>query len=229
MSTTVVAGFAWSYSQLKNYETCPKRYFHYNVLKDIVEPKTAQLEEGDNLHKAFELRLKGKPLPMGYGQYESLLARILAADGTTYAEQKLGVTSTFGPTAFFGKGSASPWLRTIIDCTKVASDGRSATAFDWKTGKPATDMTQCQLVAATVFIHQPQVERVKTALVFINHDKVEPEYFRRENLTEIWSEILPRVKAVEKARATQEYPPKPSGLCKKYCAVVSCPYHGKGA
>lgn len=183
------------------------------------------LDEGNALHKAFELRLKNAtPLPMGLTQYEGLLARILNADGTTYAEQKLAVTSSFAPTTFFAKNA---WLRTISDCTKV--NGDSATSFDWKTGKPATDMTQCQLLAATTFIHQPQVNRVKTALVFVNHDKIEPEYFRREQLTEIWSEILPRVKLVEKARATQEYPPKPSGLCKKYCAVVSCPYHGKGA
>jgi hypothetical protein len=227
MANPVVPGFAWSYSQLKNFETCPKRYWHYNVLKDVVEPTTPELDAGNALHKVFEMRLKGVQLPMGYGQYESLLARILNAAGDTYAEQKLGVTSTFGPTAFFGKGSASPWLRTIIDATKV--NGDKATVFDWKTGKPATDMTQCQLAAATAFIHLPQVQRVNTALVFVNYNKTESESFLREDLTEIWSEILPRVKAVEKARATQEYPPKPSGLCKKYCHVVSCPYHGKGA
>lgn len=224
MTTTVVPGFAWSYSQLKNYETCPKRYYHYNVAKDVVEPSTSQLDAGNELHDAFDKRLKGKPMPMGYAQYESLLARILAADGTTYAEQKLAITSAFAPTTFFGKGA---WLRTVIDCVKV--NGSVATAFDWKTGKPATDMTQCQLVAATVFIHQPQVMRVKTALVFVNYDKIEPEVFTRDGLTEIWGEILPRVKVVERARATQEYPPKPSGLCKKYCHVLSCPYHGKGA
>ena len=224
MSTTVVPSFSWSYSQLKNWETCPKRYYHYNVQKDVIEPETDQLKEGNALHKAFELRLKGTPLPMGMAQYESLLARILKADGTTYSEQKLALTSTFAPVTFFGKGA---WFRTVADCTKV--NGSLANVFDWKTGKPSEDMTQCQLLAATVFIHQPQVTHVRSSLVFVNHDKVESEHFNRASLTEIWGEILPRVKMVQRARETQEYPPKPSGLCKKYCAVTSCPYHGRGA
>lgn len=224
-SATVVPGFAWSYSQLKNWETCPKRYFHYNVNKDVVEPETDQLREGNALHKHFENRVKSKtPLPLGYGQYESLLARIIGAPGVIYAEQKLAMTSSFTPVTFFGKGA---WFRTVADCTKI--NGDTAAVLDWKTGKPSQDITQLQLMAATIFCHQPEIQRVNAALVFVNHDKVEPAHFVRANLTEIWGDILPRVKLVERARASMEYPPKPSGLCKKYCAVVSCPYHGKGA
>lgn len=224
MSTTVGKPFAWSYSQLRNFETCPKRYYHYNVQKDVVEPQSTMMVEGNALHHHFEMRLKGTPLPMGYGQYESILARILAADGTTYAEQKLAMTSSFTPVGYFGKGV---WFRTIIDCTK--HNGDKATVFDWKTGKVSQDITQLQLMAATVFCHLPQVQRVKSALVFVANDHVEPATFTREDLPEIWGEILPRVKLVEKARQSMEFPPKPSGLCKRYCAVVSCPYHGRGA
>lgn len=223
-STTVVPGFAWSYSQLKNYETCPKRYYHYNVAKDVHEPETDQLRDGNALHKHFENRVKhGTPLPLGYGHYEGLLSRIIGAPGVTYAEQKLAMTSAFTPVAYFGKGV---WYRSVLDCTKV--NGPVAHTFDWKTGKPSQDMTQMQLAAATLFCHQPDLQRVKVALVFVGHGQVEPAEFVRENLTEIWGDILPRVKQVERARQTMEFPPKPSGLCKKYCAVMSCPYHGRG-
>jgi len=225
MSTTVVGKpFAWSYSQLKNWETCPKRYFHYNVAKDVVEPESAQLKEGNALHAAFEARVKSNTeLPLGFTHHEALLASIINAPGVVYAEQKLAMTSSFTPTAFFSK---TAWLRSVLDCTKV--NETTATTLDWKTGKPSHDMTQMQLAAATLFCHQPKVNRVKVALVFVNHDEVESGEFVREDLPEIWGEILPRVKLVEQARAKQEYPPKPSGLCKRYCAVVSCPYHGRG-
>lgn len=219
-----IGSFTWSYSVLKNFETCPKRYFHYNLQKDVVEPETDQLRSGNELHSVFEQRIKSNtPLPLGYGHHDGLLAKVIAAPGSTHAEQKLAITSSFTPVGYFGKGV---WFRTVIDAAKV--NGSVATIFDWKTGRPGEDITQLQLMSATIFHHAPAIQRVRAALVFVNHDKIERAEFVRSDLTEIWGEILPRVKAVEKARQTTEFPPKPSGLCKKYCAVMSCPFHGRG-
>jgi hypothetical protein len=216
--------FSWTYTKIKNYETCAKRYFHYDLQKDIREPETEQLRAGNELHAVFEARVKkGEELPLGYTQYEKLLASIVNAPGKTYGEQKLAITKDFTPVAFFGKGA---WLRVIIDCAKV--DGERALVFDWKSGRPSDDLTQLQINAAVIFHHLPAVQRVRAAFVFVNHDKIEKAEFLREDLPEIWSEILPRVRAVEKARQEMNFPPKPSGLCKRYCAVTHCPYHGKG-
>lgn len=225
MSTTVESKpFSWSYSQLKNFETCPKRYYHYNVAKDVVEPESAQLREGNDLHKAFELRLKdGIPLELPYAPHEAMLSRIYQAPGKGFTEQKLAFSSTFQPTTYFGRGV---WFRTQIDYAKVVDD--KAAIFDWKTGKPKDDLTQLQLMAAAMFIHMPTLQRVKSALVFVQHEQVERAEFERGDLTEIWGDILPRVKLVERARSTQTYPPKPGGLCKSWCAVTSCPFHGQG-
>ena len=225
MSTTVEQRpFAWSYSQLKNFETCPRRYFHYNVEKDVVEPETDQLAQGNALHKHFEARLlKGTPLPLGFGMYEKLLAKVIAAPGDLYGEQKLAITRDFEPAAFFGRGV---WLRTVADAAKV--QGERAVIFDWKTGKPSDDETQLKLCAATMFAHAPEVQRVRAALIFVAHNATTQAEYLREDLPEIWAEILPRVRAMEKARRDKEYPPRPSGLCRRYCAVQSCPYHGKG-
>lgn len=216
---------AWSYSWLKNAETCLKRFYHYNVAKDVKEPETQQLRDGFALHSAFEARVKhGTPLPLGTTQHEPLMAKLIAAPGQTYAEQKLAITAEFKPVAFFGKGV---WFRTVIDFAKI--NGPLATIIDYKDGRPKEDLTQLQLMSATMFHHMPSIERVKAGLVFVNHDEVKPAEFVREDLPEIWSEILPRVRAVEKAIQTQEFPPKPSGLCKSYCSVTSCPFHGKGS
>jgi hypothetical protein len=218
------APFTWSYSRLKNFETCPKREFHYGIQRDVVEPETDQLREGNALHAAFDARIKhGTELPLGMGHHEALLARIVGAPGQTYSEQKLAITSSFLPAGYFGKGV---WFRTVIDAAKVNND--VASVFDWKTGKPSEDITQLQLMSATMFHHMPKLQRVRAALMFVNHNHVERAEFVREDVTEIWSEILPRVKKLEQARNDMEYPPKPSGLCKKYCAVLSCPYHGRG-
>jgi hypothetical protein len=218
--------FSWSYSQLKNAETCLKRYFHYNVEKDVTEPESQELVEGNQLHAHFAARLSPKhtPLPLGYGQHEPMLAKLVNAPGTLYAEQKLALTNEFKPIAFFGK---NVWFRTVIDAAKVREDHSQASIFDWKTGRVREDPTQLQLMAATMFHQDPKLQRVKAGLVFVNQDHVERAEFVREDVTEIWGEILPRVKALQVAREKQEFPPKPSGLCKKYCAVRSCPYNGR--
>jgi hypothetical protein len=217
-------GFTWSYSHLKNFETCPKRYYHYQVAKDVKEEESTQLAEGHALHKAFELRLKGTPLPFAYTMHEPLLAKVIAAPGETYGEQKMALTSTFQPSPFFGK---AVWMRTVIDALKLTDE--TATVLDWKTGKVKSDMTQCQIMAATLFHHKASLQRVRTALVFTEHGEIESEEFTRSDLPEIWNEILPRVKQLVTAKQKQEYPAKPSGLCKRYCQVVSCPHHGVGS
>ncbi len=219
-----MSGFSWSFSHIKNFSTCPKRYFHYQIAKDVEEPESDALREGNELHKAFELRLlRGAALPAGMGQHETLLSSIERAPGKSYGELKLAITSSFKPCAFFAR---DVWCRVVIDAAKIADD--YAIILDYKTGKPSDDILQLQLMAAVLFHHQPQLQRIRAALVFVNHDHVEKAEFVRSDLTEIWAEILPRVKKLEQARQQQEYPPKPSGLCKKYCAVVSCPYYGKG-
>jgi hypothetical protein len=231
MSFTTVAnvpGFSWSYSVLKNYEVCPRRYHSYNVLKDVQEPESDQLRQGNLLHAAFEARVtKGEELPLGMGMHEPMLARLASAPGKTYAERKLGLTSAFEPTSFFG---ARTWFRIVLDYTNIRptqGGGTIATVVDYKTGKPATDTTQLQLSAATLFAHDPKIDRVKAALVFVAHGESETAEYARSDTTEIWSEVLPRVRKVIEARQQDHYPPKPGGLCRRYCAVVSCPFHGK--
>ena len=83
------------------------------------------------------------------------------------------------------------------------------------------------LIAATIFAHDAKVQKVKAALLFVAYDQMEKATFVREDTTEIWGEVLPRVRKLVDARQKQEYPPKPGFLCRKWCAVTSCPFHGK--
>jgi len=215
--------FTWSYSALKNFETCPKRHYHYDVAKDIKD-ETFQQGEGHLAHKAFEEFVrKGKSLPLGLVQHQEMLEKLTKLPGETYAEQKLALTSDFKPSGYFDK---RVWFRTVVDFCNVQNN--NAIVIDWKTGRPSADMTQLQLLSATIFHYLSNVKRVKAALLFVNHNGAERAEFVRDDLPEIWNEILPRVKQLEKARRTEEYPPTPSGLCVKYCGVVSCPYHGRG-
>lgn len=214
--------FAWSYSALKNFETCPKRHYHISVAKDVVEPESDALREGNALHKAFDARLSRKtPLPLTFAVYESMLAKIEAAPGDTVSETKMAITEEFQPSPFFGPKA---WLRCVVDCAKI--NGDEARVFDWKTGKPKEDSTQLAIMAAAIFAHQPQVQRIKAGLVFVAYNEVIMEGFSREKMVEIWNDLLPRVNALRASLATTSFPAKPSGLCRRYCPVRACPHHG---
>jgi hypothetical protein len=61
--------FAWSYSKLKNFEACPKRHYHIDVVPrghpdKIVEEQSEQLRYGDTIHKILDQYIgQGTPLP----------------------------------------------------------------------------------------------------------------------------------------------------------------------
>jgi hypothetical protein len=217
--------FTWSFSKLKNFETCPHRYLHYDILKDVKEPESRALVEGAALHKAFEERVRdGKALPMPYAHHEPLMQKLVDSPGDTFAEQKLALTDKFKPTGFF---SPNVWFRTVLDFAKIRS--KQAVIVDYKSGKVTDDPTQLALMSATIFHYAPAVEEVKAAFLFANSDRLVSQTFQRDALKGIWRDILPRVKRLEDAAAMEEYPPKPSGLCIRYCQVVSCPHYGTGS
>lgn len=217
--------FAWSYSRLKNYETCGLRHYHYDVIKDIQEEESGALREGNELHKAFELRVKdGVKLPLPFARHETVLAQLCAEPGETYSEQKLALNRDFQPTGFF---SGDVWFRTVIDFCKVR--GAEAFVIDYKSGRIADDETQLALMAATIMHHDAAIAAVQSAFLFVNHGKLVPKAFTRDDLARIWANVLPRVQKLEAAAAADDYQPRPSGLCVKYCGVVSCQFHGTGS
>ena len=228
MNTSTVgtaARFSWSFTALKNFETCPRRYQAYTLTKEVVEPESEALRQGHALHAAFEARVaKGTPLPLGMGMHERLLAKLAAAPGQVHAEQKLALTHDFRPASWFSHGA---WFRTVVDYANIR-DGGLATVIDYKTGKPDyADDVQLALTAATVMAHEPGVKHVKAALLFVAYGQVERHEYRREDLSAIWAGVLPRVRKLWNARQEDVFPPKPGGLCRRYCAVSSCPFNGR--
>jgi hypothetical protein len=227
MSTTTVGTedkpFSWSYSALKNFETCPRRYHAY-ATKEVSEPESDAIRLGHALHAAFEARVtKGAELPLGMGMHEGMLAKLASAPGTVHAEQKLALTPELRPAAWFGR---TTWFRTVIDYTNIRDDG-SATVLDYKTGRVSSDKTQLALTAATLFAHQRKIQRVKAALVFVAYGQTERADYVRDDVTAIWGKVLPRVKKLWQARQENVYPPTPGPFCRRYCAVRSCPFNGK--
>lgn len=216
--------FSWSYSKLKNFETCPKRHYEIDVAKNIKEEDSEQLKWGNLLHDGFAKRLgKNKiPLPVTLESYEPLMKRLEAVPGEILVENKFAITSEFAPCDWFAKDA---WYRGIADVAII--NGQVALAIDYKTGKILEDGVQLALMAACMFAHFPQLQAIRTEFFWIKDDAQSRADFKRPEMIEMWRGLWPRIEALKQASETMTYPPKSGGLCKRYCPVVSCPYHGK--
>lgn len=220
--------FTWSWSALESFETCPKKHYHLRIAKDVVEPEGPALAWGRQAHTALENRvMKGTPLPAQFAMWEGYGAYIsgLREQGAQVkAEVKHCLTSELAPTTYFGKDA---WVRGASDVE--VTRGRAMWVFDWKTGKLKPESGQLRLHTALVMQANPGIQKVSTAFVFLPDNAIVSEQFTRADLPKLWGEFLPRVKAMEQAVVSQTFQPRPSGLCKRHCPVVSCPHHGRGS
>lgn len=206
---------AWSYSRLSAFETCPRRYYLTTVAKKVSEPQTAATMEGNAVHKALADYLSiGTPLPQKWASYTPYAKRIRDTPGKRLVEEKFALTADFKPTTFFAK---NVWMRAIIDAGVVGE--KSAAIFDWKTGKRKVDQSQLQLFALTTFTIFPHVERVQTGFVWLQDKLVDSETYQREQVPDMWRGFLVRVERMERAHEKNQFPPNPSGLCRRWCHV----------
>ena len=225
MATKRARQVAWSYSRLNNYETCPKKFFHSSVRKDVVEAESEAMRYGKLVHKALELRVgKKKPMPLNLRYLEKYAAQLANASGEKLTEMQLAIDNSFEPCSWFSKET---WCRAILDLAIVK--GSHAIVFDYKTGKISDDFTQLRLAGVLLMLHMPEIQTVDLSYLWTKDKKI-TSYERtltREDIKTVVLEFMPRLKKYEKAHRTDSFPARPGYLCKRYCAVVACPYHGE--
>lgn len=229
---------AWSFSQMNNFRTCAKRWYHYNVNKDVKEPEGEAMKWGFQVHAAMAAAIDDStPLPetMPYQHWIDWVKSTEGCDVRT--EQKLAITEQFEPCEFFDR-KKKVWFRTVLDVVKI--NGQVARIIDWKTGKKpdnpvkrAEAEQQLWLSATAVFARYPDVVMVRTNLVYLQEDDSPKELAHRDiwrkDLPTLWTQVTPTLSAMQFAMDTNSFPPNPSGLCKRHCAVAQCPYYGKGS
>lgn len=214
---------AHSYSAIKLYENCSLRYYRQRIIKDIQdEPGEASIY-GDRVHKALESRLKiGADLPDHLAFAEKYCRSIedLGNRGLLGVEQELVITENFEPVDWWHRDA---WLRFKLDVLVIV--GSTALIFDWKTGKRRVDNFQMEMFAAIVFQMYPEVQVVKTNLVWLKDKAMDTEVFKRKQSPYLWRTILEKIKRIEKSLEKENWPAKPSGLCGWCPARFSCDYY----
>jgi PD-(D/E)XK nuclease superfamily len=227
-----VGNFSFSWTRLKNWRACPKRHYHIEVAKDIVEPQNEALRWGDEFHKSMAAHIEhGTPLPDSMKKYAALPAMMRhhkEKGADVNVELKLAMGRDFQPTGW--QEWDRTWLRGIVDVLYLSPKQASAAAIDWKTGqKIEPSMEQLGLSAALIFAKHPEIDTVHTAYQWAAHGTDTQATYLRDEMVPFWNKLLPELKRWEKDASEMTYPPRPSGLCKRHCPVTHCAYHGRGS
>ena len=211
-----------SFSSVTLFETCPKKFWHLRIRKDVKDSQSSVGEYGQEAHKHFEHRLmKGKRLPMDLQHHEKVLKPLADAPGEGMPEQKLAINRSFEPTGFFDE---DVWLRAIIDYVKLKDD--RAVIIDHKFGKRKEGFDQIELCTAVFACYRPEVTQYTGAFYWAKEKKFTRTKITPSDIPAIWEKFTARFERVEHAVAHDEFPAKPNGLCKNYCPVKSCPHNG---
>lgn len=220
-----MANPAWTYSQLDTFESCPKKFYHTKVIRDVVEPPTEHTDWGVSVHTAFENWIKdGTALPEGMTQWQTLANKIAKMPGEKHPEVKFAIDRSFQPCEW---GNA--WSRGIADLLVLRGD--KAVVMDYKTGK-RKPTEQLNLYANYVLHKYPDVNTVHTGFVWLKEKKIDwnvgtidKKPITRETMPAVWQELLPRVRRLELAYENDKWPAKTSGLCKGWCPVKACEFY----
>ena len=213
----------WSYSSLKDFSGCPKRYYETKILKNFEFKPTEAILVGQRVHTAIENYIKnGEPLPKNYLHYREYVDPLLELPGEKLPEHRMGLKFDRTACSFSDKDR---WARGIADLIILNRESGMATVVDWKTGSERfPDINQLRLMALMIFAHFPEVEEVRSALVFVNKKHLVPEDIRKENSDALWNNFLPDLERLALAHETDEWMASPSALC-KFCPVTTCTFN----
>lgn len=211
---------AWSASSVDAYTTCPKKYYHLRVARDVQDfPPSDAVIAGRELHKAFENAVNlDEKLPATYAHYQGLVDKIKALPGEKLAEYPFQLDEFHEPCEKRGA-----WTRGVADL--VVKRGKEAIIIDYKTGKRKPS-EQLALYAAYAFAYWPEIQKVHTAFIWLKTKEMDKKTYLRENMAEIWQSFLPAVARMRNSYETNEWPARPSGLCRNWCPCKECKFCG---
>jgi len=217
----------WSYSALKDFTTCPRQYAEVRVKQNFRKEDNVYASTGRAIHTALEQYVRdGIRLPDEYKSYEKYVRPLLTElTGDYRVEQKLALRHDKVPVPF---DSDERWVRGIIDLLVLDHHDNTAYIVDYKTGSNKyADLRQLKLMACLVFHHYDHIQRCRVGLLFLNKNDFITDEYSKDNLSQLWASFAADLFRLNLAYETDHWMPNPSGLCKNFCPVTSCEFHGK--
>lgn len=211
----------WSFSGLKDFIGCPKRYQEVKVLKNFEQKFNEAAHYGNKVHEALEKYVKdGTELPLNYQQFKAWADALIQLPGQKLTEHRMALTVDRQPCTWAAKDM---WVRGIADLLII--DGEHARVIDYKTGSERyPEPKQLKLMALLVFSHYPEVKKVSGALMFIMKNVIIDEEYTRDMIDELWAAFTPDLERLSQAYENNVWPANPSALC-RFCPVNTCQFY----
>lgn len=217
---------AWSPSSIDQFANCPRQFVETRVHKNFKSEQTQDQIWGEKVHKHFEERMAHRTsLPKDLKDHEMYMIHLEELPGHFFTEQKIAFDLKMKPCGFFDR---DVWCRGVIDYQKVDEESRRAWLADYKTGKPHEKWRQLALYALHTFASFPFVDLVNAQFYWTQTQTATKKVWGRAEIRELWGMFLPDLKQYKEAFDLNTWQPRPSGLCKGWCPVTSCEFHGRG-
>ena len=211
-----------SFTHIDLFGTCPKWFYHRYILKEK-EPETPELKEGNEVHKALEMRVgKGHMLSPKHQCYEPIAASLTAAKQgkRLVTEAALGITRDWRAVGFFDE---HVWIRGKLDV--ILRGTSSMVQFDYKTGKPSDKTLQLEISNMLALLTYPDMQSITGMNIYLRDGSFRPQVTTtREDLPHLTHNVAAMVHEIEEAEQTGDFPPTPSGLC-GWCPVKTCRFN----
>lgn len=204
-------------TSLQTFLTCPKQYHAKYVTKEVKFEQNDHATFGDLVHKSIEAYLKhGEPLPTileSMAEFLGKMTHVLVG-----AETKLAVDKQGNSVEFFDK---SAYQRCIVDAI-IGDPDSYIICIDWKTGKKRDAQTQHDFIKKCAKAKYPNAI-IATFFIYLFGGESDRQQYNGEALTELDRNMA----TLAIAHANNSFQPRKSGLCGKWCDVISCQYNGR--
>jgi hypothetical protein len=219
----------YSFSKMNSFELCPKK-FELSYIKKIktFTPNLAT-ERGSYIHLLLEHHedekevnfkfniMQEEDIQKAHEVYEKFVESDLGKYYFSFlSESEIAFGVKRGDEGFepCGYGNKEALFRGKIDYFAMTND--TVIVADWKTGKVTDYPAPLQLVmyAAWVFLKYPEIEKVISSFVYVEHLEEKQYIFKRSHLTAILKKIVEKIVKIEKAT---DFEKSESPLC-EYCS-----------
>ena len=216
----------WSYSGIKTYDTCPRKYQAEKVTREVKFTDTDATLYGKEIHIVCEEYIRdNKDIPAKHSYLQPYLDRLKAIEGDKHCEIKVGVKKEDGRLVACDYDDADVWFRGI--CDLFILNGTKGYIVDFKTSKSAryADMRQLHLMAAALFLKHPELQKVKMSLLFVVSKELVTGELTVEQGLDIFATLHDLLTQREMSYNTDIWNAKQNGLCGRWCKVT-CPHNG---
>lgn len=231
---------AYSFTSIKEFHQCPKRWYETRILKRWAFVETEATIYGSKVHKALEDAARAEPhepaatLPYSLSQYQPLADAIQTAKASgmvVIPEQTVGMTYE----GYGIRGREDIWwakdikIAGMCDISLLTKDYTYARIGDYKTGSDKyPNMEQLDLMALLTFTEYPTLQTIDAMLMFIKVGTTypaTPKRYTRDDMPEINARFDGYIADIEEHKARERFPDNGGNVLCAWCPVTDCPFH----